>query len=162
MRRSDREVTEFQDIVAIMEKCDVCRIALNNNGYPYILPLNFGMGVRENKIELYFHGALEGTKYALMEKDNRASFEMDCGHQLVTDVERGNCTMVYESVIGQGHMEILPDEEKYDALRILMKHYHQEDFPFNRAVMPQTRVFKLVVESVTAKARRRKKQGKQE
>ena len=40
MRRSDREVKEFEDIVAIMEKCDVCRIALNNNGYPYILPLN--------------------------------------------------------------------------------------------------------------------------
>lgn len=29
MRRSDREVKEFKDIVAIMEKCDVCRIALN-------------------------------------------------------------------------------------------------------------------------------------
>lgn len=45
MRRSDREVKEFEDIVAIMGKCDVCRIALNNNGYPYILPLNFGMDI---------------------------------------------------------------------------------------------------------------------
>lgn len=45
MRRLDREVKEFQDIVAIMERCDVCRIALNDNGYPYILPLNFGMTV---------------------------------------------------------------------------------------------------------------------
>ncbi len=40
MRRSDKEVKEFKDIVAIMKKCDVCRVALNNNGYPYILPLN--------------------------------------------------------------------------------------------------------------------------
>jgi len=52
MRRSDREVKDFEDIVAIMEKCDVCRIALNNNGYPYIVPLNFGMCIKENKIEL--------------------------------------------------------------------------------------------------------------
>lgn len=37
MRRSDREVKEFEDIVAIIEKCDVCRIALNNNGYPSII-----------------------------------------------------------------------------------------------------------------------------
>ena len=102
MRRSDREVKEFGDIVAIIEECDVCRIALNNNGYPYILPLNFGMCIKEDKIELYFHGAMEGTKYDLIEKDNRASFEMDCEHKLVTEIERGSCTMEYKSVIGQG------------------------------------------------------------
>lgn len=54
MCRSDREVKEFEDIVAIMEKCDVCRIALNNNGYLYILPLNFEMCIKEGKIESGF------------------------------------------------------------------------------------------------------------
>ena len=156
MRRSDREVKDFSDIVAIMRKCDVCRVALNDDGYPYILPLNFGMQVEGDKITLYFHGALEGTKYALIEKDNRASFEMDCAHRLVTDPERGSCTMEYESVIGQGHIEILSDDEKYDALRVLMEHYHQADFPFNKAVIPHTKVFKLVVESVTAKERKKR------
>lgn len=156
MRRTDREVTEFNDIVAIMEKCDVCRVALNNDGYPYILPLNFGMEVRDNTITLYFHGAMEGTKYDLIQKDNRASFEMDCEHLLVMDKEQGSCTMNYESVIGQGHIEILSDDEKFDALCILMKHYHQEEFAFNKAVMPQTKVFKLVVEQVTGKIRLKK------
>lgn len=160
MRRSDREVKELKDILAIMKKCDVCRIALNNNDYPYILPLNFGLNVDGDKIELYFHGAKEGTKYALIEKDNRASFEMDCGHKLVTDIERGSCTMEYESVVGQGHIEMLSDDEKYNALCILMKHYHQDDFPFNISVMPDTKVFKLVVEKVTGK-RRMKKNDKQ-
>lgn len=156
MRRSDREVKEFKDIVAIMEKCDVCRIALNDNGYPYILPLNFGMSVKDEKIELYFHGAVEGIKYDLIAKDNRASFEMDCEHNLITNMERGNCTMEYKSVIGQGHIEMLSDDEKYDALCILMKHYHREEFPFNQEVMPKTKVFKLVVEKVTGKIRVKK------
>ena len=159
MRRSDREVKEFEDILAIMEKCDVCRLALNNNGYPYILPLNFGMYIKEGKLELYFHGAMEGTKYDLIEKDNRASFEMDCGHQLVMDTEHGNCTMEYESVIGQGRIEMLSDDEKYSALSILMKHYHQEEFPFNKAAMPHTKVFKLTVEKVTGKRRMKKNDG---
>ncbi len=153
MRRSDREVKEFEDIVAIMEKCDVCRIALNNNGYPYILPLNFGMCIKEGKIALYFHGAMEGTKYDLIEKDNRASFEMDCSHRLVTDAERGYCTMDYESVIGQGHIEMLSDDEKYNALCSIMQHYHQDAFVFDQAAMPRTKVFKLVVENVTGKSR---------
>ena len=159
MRRSDREVKEFKDIVAIMEKCDVCRIALNNNGYPYI-PLNFGMDIKEDKIELYFHGAMEGTKYELIKKDNRASFEMDCEHKLVTEMERGSCTMEYESVIGQGYIEMLSDDEKYNALYILMRHYHQEDFPFNKLVMPHTKVFKLVVKNVTGKVRMKKNDKK--
>lgn len=114
------------------------------------------MYIKEGKIELYFHGAMEGTKYDLIEKDNRASFEMDCEHKLVTELERGNCTMEYESVIGQGHIEMLHEDEKYDALCILMKHYHQEDFPFNKSVMPRTKVFKLVVEKVTGKVRRKR------
>jgi len=156
MRRSDREVKEFKDIVTIIEKCDVCRIALNNNGYPYILPLNFGMTVKGDIIELFFHGAIDGTKYDLIKKDNRASFEMDCEHKLVTEIERGNCTMEYESVIGQGHIEMLSDDEKYDALCTLMKHYHKEEFLFNKAVMPHTKVFKLVVEKVTGKIRMKK------
>ena len=136
MRRSDREVKEFKDIIEIMEKCDVCRIALNNDGYPYILPLNFGMKVKNDSVELYFHGANKGIKYDLIQADNRASFEMDCEHRLVPEIESGNCTMEYESVIGQGHIEIVSEEEKDDALCILMSHYHQETFPFDKSVIP--------------------------
>lgn len=43
MRQKDREVTELQEIIAIMRRCDVCRLALNDEGYPYIVPLNFGL-----------------------------------------------------------------------------------------------------------------------
>jgi hypothetical protein len=54
---------------------------------------------------------------------------------------------------------MVPDEEKYDALCILMNHYHQAEFPFNKTVIPRTTVFKLVVENITAKIRM-KKNGK--
>ena len=82
---------------------------------------------------------------------------MDCSHRLVMDVDQGNCTMEYESVIGKGKIEILSEEEKYEALCILMKHYHQEDFQFNLAVMPKTTVMKIVVENVTGKMRMKNK-----
>ncbi len=156
MRRKDREVTDFDGIVAIMERCDVCRLALNDGGYPYILPLNFGMCVEDGQVTLYFHGAMEGTKYALMERDSRASFEMDCAHELILDDEHKTCTMVYQSVVGRGRIEPVPDGEKEDALRLLMAHYRREDFPFGRGAVPRTRVFKLAVESMTGKIRPKK------
>ncbi len=155
MRRSDREIKDFNRMVDIMEKCDVCRIALNDAGYPYMVPLNFGMEVDDTQITLYFHAAKEGKKLDLIKKDIRACFEMDCCHRLVLDEEQGNCAMEYESIIGKGIIEFVPEEEKQEALCILMRHYRQETFPFNKAVISQTSVFKLTVEELTGKARRK-------
>lgn len=154
MRRNDREVTNFDELVRIMEKCDVCRLALHDDEYPYILPLNFGMRVEDGQITLYFHGASEGKKLDLIAKNNKAGFEMDCSHRLVTDMEAGICTMEYESVIGNGVVEIVPDEEKYDAICTLMAHYPvSKDFKVNEAVIPRTTVFKLAAKNITGKAR---------
>lgn len=153
MRRADREVKNFNEIVEILEKCDVCRLALNDKDYPYIVPLNFGMTVENGIVTLYFHSALEGTKLDLIRRDNRASFEADCEHALVTVEKTGSCTMNYKSVIGRGFIEFVPDEEKFAALKILMKHYHKEEFPFNEKVVPRTAVFKLTVIEMTGKRR---------
>lgn len=153
MRRSDREITDFHEIVEVLEKCEVCRLAMHDEEYPYIVPVNYGMQLEDGKVVLYFHGATEGKKYQLMEKNPKVCFEVDCNHGLYTSEEKGNCTMAYESVIGFGTIHSISDEEKYEALCILMKHYHKEDFAFNQAVMPQTRVWKLVVESYTGKRR---------
>lgn len=155
MRRADREVTELSELLRIMEQCDVCRLALHNGAYPYILPLNFGLAVQDDTVKLYFHGATEGTKLELMQKDDRASFEMDCAHELITDPERGYCTMEYQSVIGQGRLAILPDDEKLEALRCLMKQYHKETFPFSTAALPRTTVFQLTVEHMTGKIKQK-------
>lgn len=154
MRRSDREITDRNEIIDVMKRCDVCRLALNDEGYPYILPLNFGMEADEENIVLYFHGAEKGRKYELIEKDNRVSFEMDCAHRLVVDEERGHCTMEYESVIGRGRVEMVPEEEKHEALRSLMRQYHPENANFDGRAMPRTRVFKLTVEEMTGKKRK--------
>ena len=152
MRRQDREITDKNEIIEIMARCDVCRLAFNDREYPYILPLNFGMEEKNGHIILYFHSALEGYKTELIEKDNRVSFEMDCKHELKYDEEKGYCTMAYESVIGRGRVEVLPDEEKANALRKIMGHYHHsEDTYFNPAAIPRTLVYMLSVEEMTAK-----------
>lgn len=153
MRRHDREITDFNELIQVIEKCDVCRLALNDDGYPYILPLNFGMKIENGVVTFYFHGASEGRKYEVIAKDNRASFEMDCSHRLVSDREEGHCTMEYESVIGCGKVEIVPDEEKMEALTIMTDHYHETHFAFNPNAIPRTTVMKLTVERMTGKRR---------
>ena len=152
MRRHDREITDKNEILEIMDRCDVCRLAFNDGDYPYILPLNFGIEEKDGHIILYFHSALEGYKTELIKRDNRVSFEMDCRHELKYDDEKGYCTMAYESVIGRGRIEVLPEEEKAKALRKIMEHYHHsEDTYFNPAAIPRTLVYMLMIEEMTAK-----------
>ena len=153
MRRKDREITDFNEIIKIIKKCETCTLALNDEDFPYIIPLNFGLNVVGNTVELYFHSALEGTKMDLIKKDNRATFEMDCNHNFIMYEERMSCTMGYESVIGHGYIEFVPEEEKYEALKILMRQYHEEEFKFNTKMIPATAVYKLVVQDMTGKRR---------
>ena len=152
MRQKNREIKDFNEIIEVMKRCDVCRLALSDGGYPYILPLNFGMEVVEEKIKLYFHSALEGYKVDLIKKDNRASFEMDCRHQLQYFEEKGYCTMSYESVIGSGCIRILDEDEKLYALKKLMNHYHEsKEAYFNLEAISRTLVYVLEVEKITGK-----------
>ena len=152
MRKSDREIKSKEEIIDIIKRCDVIRLAFNNGDYPYILPLNFGFEVKNDKVIFYLHSALEGPKVDIMKKDNRASFEMDTKHELQYYEEKGYCTMSYESIIGRGRIRILPEDEKMNALKKLMGHYHKsEDTYFNPAAISRTLVYSLEVEEMTAK-----------
>lgn len=169
MRQAKREVKNFKEIISIIQQCDVIRLAFHDGEYPYMVPLNFGYVVEGDieaedaslyncSITFFFHGAMEGKKYEVMEKNPKAFFEMDCNHQVVaygTDNPAGaHCSFMYESVMGKGVVEFIEDEEeKLKYLTILTDRYHTEHFVFNPAAVPRTKVFKLTVQEMTAKRR---------
>lgn len=153
MRRKDREITDFDEMMKIIDRCDVCRLAINDETFPYIVPMNFGTEVKDGRLYLYFHCTPKGKKTELLEKDNRVTFEMDCEHNIILYEERMSCTMGYASVIGHGVMEKVEDDQKYDALKKLMGHYHSEDFQFNTNMMKATAVYRMTVLDMTGKRR---------
>ena len=152
MRRTDREVKEPAAITAIMERCKVVRLAINTDGAPYILPLNFGM--EPDGETLYIHGAAEGEKYSYLERDPRVGFEMDCMLGVDMDEVHRECSTRYESVVGWGIAEeIIEADEKRHALKRMMAQYHREDFSFSEGPLPRTRVFRIRVQQRTGKSR---------
>lgn len=153
MRRKDREIKDFDKILQIMRQCDSCVLALNDDGFPYMVPLNFGMDIEDGQLYLYFHCAMQGKKLDLIRKDNRATFEMDCDHNFILYDERMSCTMGYSSVVGHGIIEFVEEEKKYEALKILMRQYHAEDFQFNKDMIKVTTVLKMKVLDITGKHR---------
>ena len=152
MRRSDREITNLEDILAVMRRCGVCRLALNDGGWPYIVPLSFGMEESGDSLRLFFYSALEGHKTDLLRADQRAVFKMDRSLRLEYDAGLGYCTCYYESVMGRGRVRILEGDEKRHALDVLMEHYHPgQGAWFNTSALPLTLVFALDVEEITGK-----------
>jgi len=153
MRRSDREVTNKSEIIEILDKCEVCRLAFSSNDVPYIVPMNYGYDYRDEKLTLYFHGASEGKKHDAMKANPIVCFEMDCSHKLIEDEKAENYTMEYESVIGLGKAEKCDNNaEKTHALTQLMKKYASDkEFTFPDHVLNSVTVFKVNVTEFTGK-----------
>lgn len=152
MRRKDREITEPDKIAAVIKQCEACRIAFFDGEYPYVVPMNFGMEYKDNVFNLYFHCASEGKKLSLIKENNKVGFEMDCAHKLITGEKACDYTMEYESVIGQGVIEILPEDQKRNGLDILMRQYSDAgEFEYNENYLKAVTVFRLTVTGITAK-----------
>lgn len=157
MRRKDRAVMEENAIREIMKKCRVCSLALSGGGYPYVIPLNFGVVQKDGKTVLYFHGAGEGTKFERLERDSKAAFSMYAEEELVLKKPACSTTMLYESVCGTGKVFVVETaEEKLEALKSIMRQYDRNstEFEFDSRVVEKTGVIRLEVEEMTGKTNR--------
>jgi nitroimidazol reductase NimA-like FMN-containing flavoprotein (pyridoxamine 5'-phosphate oxidase superfamily) len=152
MRRKEREIVDKFEIYEIIKKCDSCNVAFYDINYPYIVPMNFGVEMSEDSYILYFHGAYAGTKIELMKANPHVAFEMDCNHNILLGEIACNSTMEYESVCGNGIIEIVPEEEKIEALNILMGQYQENtDFKFSLEELKSVCLLRINVNSITAK-----------
>ncbi len=154
MRRSDRQVTDTQGIIAIIEKCKVMRLAMSADNMPYIVPLNFGYTFADNTFEFYFHCANEGKKLDILRANSNVCFEMDCEHKLTGSGSPCSYGYNYQSIIGSGKAEIVADTaQKKRLLQVLMKHQTGLDFQFDDTQANSVTVCKIICTDITAKAR---------
>jgi selenium metabolism protein YedF len=155
MRRKDREITEFPEIVAVMEACEVCHVAFLDEEYPYVVPMNFGFEARGEDLTLYFHGAAEGKKHDLIKKNNKVAFVMECAHWVATGPQAGACesTMPFECVMGTGIISYVEEENKTAALQYILNHYKISEGknPFHTERISKTTVLKIDVTSLSGK-----------
>jgi len=149
MRKAEREIRDQARILAIMKEALVCRLGLADEGRPYVVPMNFGLG----EGCLYLHCAREGRKLDILRKNNRVCFEMDLLREIKQGPTACNWGARYESVIGFGRASFVEDpQEKRAALDRIMDHYGAEGpFSYADAVLTETEVIKVSIESVTGK-----------
>ena len=157
MRRNDREITDPALILDIINECKVCRIGLADGDMPYVVPLNFGYTFEQGTgaLTLFLHGAKEGKKADIIQKNNRACFEMDTGGVLIPHDRACANSFAYKSIIGFGRIILLEnDDEKTAGLEQLMRHQTgKTSFHFEKAMLNKTAVYRLTADNFTAKSR---------
>lgn len=116
MRRKDREVTDQNEIIKMIDECDIIRLGLSDGDFPYIVPLNFAYTAYQNEICFYIHGAMAGRKYEMLMKNPYCSFEMDIPLEMDCMVQEKDVTMRYKSVMGKCKAELLDGEERQKAI----------------------------------------------
>lgn len=147
MRRKDREITDFAQMLAIVSACDCCRIGLVDSDGAYIVPMNFGFEVIDKHFVIYFHGAKTGKKLSLLKNQQFVSFEMDRKHELVRGEEACSYSFCYQSVMGKGTIKLLEKyEEKVHGLQAIMEHYsNQSEWKFREEQVNMVSVLQLEV-----------------
>lgn len=148
MRRKEKEITEKAEIESIIEQSLVCRLALCDEGSPYIVPLCFGyrQGI------LYFHSARAGKKLEVLKRNNRVCVEFDAGLEVTTGKTACDWGMKYRSVIGFGRASFVEDSrEKHRALEIIAAQYADQADKLTDGAVKETCVFKVDIESMTGK-----------
>jgi nitroimidazol reductase NimA-like FMN-containing flavoprotein (pyridoxamine 5'-phosphate oxidase superfamily) len=145
--KKGREIRDPKVIESIISRANVCRLAMCDEGLPYVVPLCFGY----EKGALYFHSATVGRKLEILKKNPKVSFEMDIDWELVRSGDR--CNMRYRSVIGFGDASLIEaSEDKRNALDLIMRHYHQEPFAYPQATLKRTAIIKVEIEEMMGKA----------
>ncbi len=163
MRRKDREVKSFDEIIDILSRCKVLHLALISEGKPYSVPLNFGYVLEEDagakKLTVYFHCAPEGKKLTAIKENPEVCFSAESLAEADGDKEKAcTWTCYYESVIGFGKAEILTDsDERTKGLDAIMFH-HGFNLPagvkriaYNAMELARTEVVKIDVAEITGK-----------
>src|SRR5690242_19978663 len=113
MRRSDKEITDGDELRAILAAARVCRLAMCDGDRPYLVPLSFAL----DGDDLVLHAAREGRKLEVLRRNPAVCFEVEEGVEVRPGPTACDFSQAYRSVIGFGEVEFV--EDRAERLRLL-------------------------------------------
>ena len=154
MTKRERQITDENQIKAILDTAGVLHLGLAVDNEPYVVPMNYGYRLDGDKLTLYSHSAVQGKKLDMVRANPRVFFEMDCDRVPFEGKLPCQYGLAYSSVMGRGTARIVEDvEEKKQAMTILMKTQTQKDFTFEDRLVSIVAVIRIDVAEYTAKHR---------
>lgn len=152
--KREREVTDLNQIRAILDKSLVLHLGMVDGDEPYVVPMNYGYTLEDGKLTLYLHGATRGRKLEVLRANPKVFFSMECDVVPFEGPVPCRYGTTYASILGSGEAEIVENvEEKKEAMSILMKTQTSRDFTFDDRMVSIVSVIRITVRDFTAKCR---------
>lgn len=147
------KIFEFKEIEEIINKAEICHMAMVDGDKPYVLPFNYGYKDKT----IYLHSGPGGKKFDVLKKNNNVSlsFETDSVLNIRNEYVACSYSMKFKSVLVTGKVEFIEEpEKKVEALNIIMKQYcGRDDFKYNAPAIKNVVVFKITDAEFTGRRR---------
>lgn len=154
MTRRERQVTDIDEIIKILDKSKVLHLGLVDGDEPYVVPMNYGYEFVDGRMVVYLHGARRGRKLDVIKKNPKVFFELECDIVPFEGEVACKYGITYASVMARGIAQIVEDPEtKMHGLSVLMKTQTGKDFTFDEKLVSVVSVIKIDVSEFTAKHR---------
>ena len=154
MTKRELQITDENQIRAILENAKVLHLGLCVDNEPYVVPMNYGYFMENGKLVLYLHSANRGKKLDMLRANPRVFFELDCNREPFEGQLPCQYGLAYSSIMGRGKARLVEDvTEKMEAMTVLMKTQTGKDFSFNEKLVSIVTVIRIDVEEFTAKHR---------
>jgi len=154
MTKRERQVTDREEILKILDKCKILHLGLVDGDEPYVVPMNYGYVMEGEQLTLYMHGATKGYKLDLMRKNPKVFFEMECDVQGFEGEIACQYGTVYQSIMGRGKATIIEGpQEKIETMKLFMKSQTGRDFEFSEKMVSAVVMIRIDVSEYTAKRR---------
>jgi nitroimidazol reductase NimA-like FMN-containing flavoprotein (pyridoxamine 5'-phosphate oxidase superfamily) len=153
MRTPKRAVYDRKIIYDLLDSQFHCHIGIIQENYPVVIPVMYG----RKGDNLYIHGASVSRLITEMEKGIKICISIANVSGLVLARSAFHHSLNYESVVIFGLGELVSDEEKVGALKIISDHLipgrWEEVRKPNAKELKATKVIKITIEEASAKIR---------
>ena len=107
----EREVVRTDLIEAILKEIHIANVGMmDEDGYPYIVPMNFGFEINEEKLLIFVHMMKVGKKINLLKKHPRVCVAFNIFNDFPDKKYKGHYHD-YRSVIAKGDMKLLESKD---------------------------------------------------
>ncbi len=145
-------ITDKKEIDAIIHQCDICFLGITEeDGTPYVIPMNFGYCDGE----IILHSAPHGKHLTLLAQNNHVCITFCPERKLVYQHPDVACSysMLSKSVLCKGTVSYIEDlDEKEKTMNILMKNYTDVAFKYSKPALTNVKIWRVSINEITAKA----------
>jgi nitroimidazol reductase NimA-like FMN-containing flavoprotein (pyridoxamine 5'-phosphate oxidase superfamily) len=132
----------------------IVHVGMIDGDEPYVVPMNYGYVLENDKLTIYLHGARRGRKIDAIKANPKVFYEMCCDITPFEGEVACKYGITYASIMGRGLATLVEDvEEKKKALSILMKTQTGKDFQFEDKLTTVVSIIKIDTLEFTAKKR---------